>query len=139
MTDYLVQMGLSNACFSLVLAIIAVAVGAKAKRPYLAHLLWLLVFVKLVTPPIVTIPIGVPALAADKFELPPGVDVPLDARPLVTAQPVGRLCLAAGKPLHLGLVRVSNRAIQPSLAEKHSTGAAQLADGDGDDRQTIET
>ena len=32
-------------------------VGAKARRPQLAHMLWLLVFIKLVTPPIVTIPI----------------------------------------------------------------------------------
>ena len=61
MTDFLFQMGLSNACFSLALAIVAMIVGATAKRPHLAHLLWLLVFVKLVTPPIVTIPVGMPA------------------------------------------------------------------------------
>lgn len=57
MTDFFFQMGLSNACFSLALAIVAMVVGAKAKRPHLAHMLWLLVFVKLVTPPIATIPI----------------------------------------------------------------------------------
>jgi len=39
------------------LAVLAMLVGAKAKRPHLAYLLWLLVLVKLVTPPIVTIPI----------------------------------------------------------------------------------
>ena len=55
MTDLLLQMGLSNACFALALAIVAMVVGAATKRPHLAHLLWLLVFVKLVTPPIVTI------------------------------------------------------------------------------------
>jgi len=59
MMDLLLKMGLSNACFSLALAIVAMLVGAKAKRPHLAHLLWLLVFVKLVTPPILTIPVGV--------------------------------------------------------------------------------
>ncbi|NQT00663.1 MAG: M48 family metalloprotease, partial [Planctomycetes bacterium] len=48
---------LSNACFSLALAIVATVAGAKARRPHLAHMLWLLVFIKLVTPPIVTIPI----------------------------------------------------------------------------------
>ena len=57
MMDLFVQAGLSNACFALALAIVAMVVGAKAKRPHLAHMLWLLVFVKLVTPPIVTIPI----------------------------------------------------------------------------------
>lgn len=57
MTDYFLQMGLSNVCLTLVLAIVAMVVGARTKRPQLAHMLWLLVFVKLVTPPIVTIPI----------------------------------------------------------------------------------
>jgi beta-lactamase regulating signal transducer with metallopeptidase domain/polyhydroxyalkanoate synthesis regulator phasin len=57
MTDSLLQMGLSNACFSLALAIVAVVVGATTKRPHLAHMLWLLVFVKLATPPIMPIPV----------------------------------------------------------------------------------
>ncbi len=57
MTDFFFQMGLSNACLSLALAIVAMVVGAKARRPQLAHMLWLLVFIKLVTPPIVKIPI----------------------------------------------------------------------------------
>lgn len=59
MTGFLLQMGLSNACFALVLALVAMAAGARARRPHLAHMLWLLVFVKLVTPPLVTIPVGV--------------------------------------------------------------------------------
>ena len=59
MMDLLLQMGLSNACFALVLALVAVTVGSQARRPHLAHLLWLLVFVKLVTPPLVTIPVGI--------------------------------------------------------------------------------
>jgi len=57
MTDFLFLMGLSNACLSLALAIVAMVVGARARRPHLAHMLWLLVFVKLVTPPIATIPV----------------------------------------------------------------------------------
>lgn len=59
MTDLLLQMALSNACFAFALALGAVAAGAKAKRPHPAHLLWLLVFVKLVTPPLVTVPVGI--------------------------------------------------------------------------------
>ncbi|OHB64148.1 MAG: hypothetical protein A2Y76_04040 [Planctomycetes bacterium RBG_13_60_9] len=65
MSDLLFQMGLSNACFALALALVAMVVGARARRPHLAHLLWLLVFVKLVTPPILTIPVGL-------FSVPPG-------------------------------------------------------------------
>jgi len=57
MTDLFLQIGLSNACFSLALAIVAVVVGATVKRPHLTNLLWLLVLVKLVTPPLVTIPV----------------------------------------------------------------------------------
>lgn len=57
MIDFFLQIGFSNACFSLAVAIVAMAVGVTTKRPHLSHLLWLLVFVKLVTPPMVTIPI----------------------------------------------------------------------------------
>jgi len=57
MIDLLFRITLSNAGISLALAIVAVVVGKTLKRPALTHLLWLLVFVKLLTPSIVTIPI----------------------------------------------------------------------------------
>jgi beta-lactamase regulating signal transducer with metallopeptidase domain len=57
MTALLLRIGLSNALFALAIALLATAVGTVFKRPQLTHLLWLLVFVKLVTPPLVTIPI----------------------------------------------------------------------------------
>ena len=57
MSEVLLFMGLSNALFALVLALLATAVGASVKSPQLTHLLWVLVFVKLVTPPLVTIPV----------------------------------------------------------------------------------
>lgn len=53
MIDLLLTVGLSNACLVLLLAIAAMLVGTRFERPHLAHLLWLLVFVKLVTPPLV--------------------------------------------------------------------------------------
>ena len=58
MIDLMLQIGLSNACVALLLAILAITVGARFKRPQLSHLLWLLVFVKLLTPPLITIPLG---------------------------------------------------------------------------------
>lgn len=57
MMDLLFQIALSNVCISLALVIVAITVESTLKRPQLAHLLWLLVFVKLITPPVVTIPV----------------------------------------------------------------------------------
>ena len=56
-TDMLFQIGLSNVLLSLVLAVVAMIVGATTKRPHIVYVLWLLVFVKLLTPPVVTIPV----------------------------------------------------------------------------------
>ena len=49
MIELLLTVGLSNALSALLLAIFARLVGVGFKRPHLADLLWLLVFVKLVT------------------------------------------------------------------------------------------
>lgn len=89
MTDLLFQIGLSNACLSLALAIVAMLVGARAKRPHLAYMLWLLVFVKLVTPPIVTIPIGTFSVQPDQVVATNDHDLNLDEQPAIaeTAQP----------------------------------------------------
>ena len=57
MIDSLLQTGLSNTCIAFALALVAIAIGAKFKRPDIAHLLWLLVFVKLITPPLLAIPV----------------------------------------------------------------------------------
>lgn len=57
MTDTLVQFGVSNLLVSLVLAIGAWCVHRSCTRPYLAHLLWVLVLAKLVTPPMFTLPL----------------------------------------------------------------------------------
>ncbi len=58
MVDALLHMALSNTCFALVIGGVAVLVGAQGKRPQFAYALWLLVLVKLVTPPALTLPIG---------------------------------------------------------------------------------
>ena len=56
----LVETALSNALVASVLALVAFAVS-RWRRPALAHGLWLLVLIKLVTPPLV--PIYLPPLA----------------------------------------------------------------------------
>jgi len=109
MSDFLFQMGLSNACFSLALAIVAVVVGATAKRPYLAHMLWVLVLVKLVTPPIVTIPVGMPS---------PQPDV-IAGNPVVSEfalQPQPATAVATEAPSPLASVGARLHAAKPLLA-----------------------
>ena len=57
MIDLLFKIALNNVCISLALAIAAVTVGVTIRRPAVTYLMWLLVFLKLLTPPIVTIPV----------------------------------------------------------------------------------
>ena len=57
MIDHMIAVGLSNTCFALLLAMVAMLAGTTAQRPQLAYLLWLLVLVKLITPPLVSIPL----------------------------------------------------------------------------------
>ena len=62
MTDLLLRIGVSNLCVSLAIAVAAWVIQTTCKRPRIAHLLWLLALVKLVTPPVVTVPVlAVPA------------------------------------------------------------------------------
>jgi beta-lactamase regulating signal transducer with metallopeptidase domain len=57
---------LGNAAVAAVLALAAVAVGRVCKSPSVRHAAWLLVLVKLVTPPLLPVPLPVlPALNAD--------------------------------------------------------------------------
>jgi len=55
--DSILHFLLSNALVATVLAFVLVLVGALWRHPRLLHMLWVIVLVKLVTPPIVTVPI----------------------------------------------------------------------------------
>jgi beta-lactamase regulating signal transducer with metallopeptidase domain len=57
----LLHAGLSNALVAVVLALVAVVVGRTFRRPALTHGLWLLVLLKLVTPPLVGVSIPWPS------------------------------------------------------------------------------
>ncbi len=50
--DAFLQIGLSNTVAALVLALLAAIVGLRGRRPALVHALWVLVLVKLITPPL---------------------------------------------------------------------------------------
>jgi len=58
-TDLLL-LGLTNLFMAGILAIIAFVLGRWSKNPALAHGLWLLVFIKLITPPLMRVPIPWP-------------------------------------------------------------------------------
>ena len=50
--DTLLHVGLGNALAATVLALLAAATGRLCRRPAVTHALWLLVLLKLVTPPV---------------------------------------------------------------------------------------
>jgi beta-lactamase regulating signal transducer with metallopeptidase domain len=62
--DTLLHVGLGNAVAATALAILAAVVGRCGRRPALVHSLWLLVLLKLVTPPLIHVPLPWPAVAA---------------------------------------------------------------------------
>ncbi len=56
--SWLLAIGLKNAILALPLAAVALAASRWLKRPALAHLLWAIVLVKLITPPLIDVPVG---------------------------------------------------------------------------------
>src|SRR4051812_25219126 len=55
--ETLLHVGLGNALLATALALLAAAGGRVWRRPAVRHALWLLVLLKLVTPPVVSIPL----------------------------------------------------------------------------------
>ena len=58
--QWLVEIGLSNAVAAVVLAVVAWGVGRLARRPAITHALCVLVLLKLLTPPIIELPLPLP-------------------------------------------------------------------------------
>src|SRR5437870_1573950 len=62
----LIEIGLSNIAMAAALAVVAVIVGRAFRRPALTHSLWLLVLIKLITPPLFYVPVAfLTSLAAE--------------------------------------------------------------------------
>src|SRR5262245_16475597 len=66
----LLEYGLTNAAAATALALVAVAVGLVVKSPAVRNALWVLVFIRLVLPPVWTIPLPVPAIDFDPAPAP---------------------------------------------------------------------
>jgi beta-lactamase regulating signal transducer with metallopeptidase domain len=58
LTDSLVQVGLSNLLLSGALGALAYAVHRRGRYPALAHLMWVLTLIKVITPPLLILPIA---------------------------------------------------------------------------------
>src|SRR3954469_20600394 len=72
----LLAIGLANALAAAVLALPALLIGRSRRRPALAHALWLLVLLKLVTPPLFNV--NLPWLPAEPAP---------EAKPVAQAEP----------------------------------------------------
>jgi bla regulator protein blaR1 len=59
--DTVLHVGLGNAALAAVLALVAGAAGCVLRRPAVVHALWLLVLLKLITPPLIPLPVFQPA------------------------------------------------------------------------------
>jgi beta-lactamase regulating signal transducer with metallopeptidase domain len=88
--DAVLHLGLGNAVLAAGLALAAALVRPLLRRrPALVHSLWLLVLLKLLTPPLVVVPLPWPEAAGDT------AGSPTTAAP---AEPVGPVALVAGLP-----------------------------------------
>jgi beta-lactamase regulating signal transducer with metallopeptidase domain len=56
--SWLISTGLTNAVLATVLALVALVVSRLVRSPVLTHLLWIVVLLKLLTPPIIQVPVG---------------------------------------------------------------------------------
>src|SRR5262245_29510642 len=79
---------LGNLAVASALAVVAFAAGRWANRPALAHALWLLVLVKLLTPPLVTIPVRCLPAKVEPAPAPPPMPTPTEPSPVVIVEPV---------------------------------------------------
>jgi beta-lactamase regulating signal transducer with metallopeptidase domain len=65
--SYILEVSLTNTIVATLLALVAAAVGRFLRRPALAHTLWLLVLLKLLTPPLFRVPVAIPESANSLF------------------------------------------------------------------------
>ncbi len=93
----------SNVGVAAAIALVAFGVSRWSRRPALAHTLWLLVLLKLVTPPVVSLPLGAPTvteITVERANVPtPPVAMPPALEPVVFAAPPQRSVAPAPRPV----------------------------------------
>lgn len=113
--NYLLELGLSNSLVALALAALALVVSKKAQKPYLAHFLWLMVLVKLITPAVM-LPV-LPEVFAEKTNILPEVEVVTASSEML----IDTHITAPASPLELTLAATEQ---QTSLWQATKEGAA---------------
>ncbi len=98
----LIEIGLTNAALATGLAVLAAAVERLGRRPALGHALWLLVLIKLITPPLVGLPVPWPAAPR------PAVVTPEKAAPHAKAP------AASARPAQAAAIKIASRVSHPS-------------------------
>src|SRR5437762_2238687 len=106
--DTLLHAGLSNVLMAAALALPAAAVARLGRRPALAHALWLLVLLKLLTPPLIPVPILWPVGESEA-----GDQIAADTRP---GPPAGAAGPLAGDLLGVALTGVAEAPGEPAPA-----------------------
>ena len=102
----LVEYGLANAAAATVLAVIAVLVGLVIRRPAVRNALWVLVLVRLLLPPVWTIPLPI-SFAKTTPESP--VAAPVTPAPIILAS-------AVDEPADLDVWLPAEAAAEPGVA-----------------------
>ena len=138
MIDLIFRVTLSNTFISLVMAGVAVVAAATLRRPGLTHLLWMLVFVKLLTPPVVVLPlvpnwqIDMRAAAGIVQSLPPDAAATL-AKGSETRANFSAAGRAFDRP-HVGMDKVAEDEVSCIMNRIRST--CRLADSPGNHTST---
>jgi beta-lactamase regulating signal transducer with metallopeptidase domain len=94
-SETLLQFAASNIVLAVPVALVALWAQGRGRRPFLAHLLWLVVLVKLVTPPILSLQVA-PLSAAATHTLAPPVPSPDSAAEAIETSGLAALL---GRPL----------------------------------------
>ena len=119
----LLEVGVSNAAVATILALIAACVGRFARRPALAHTLWILVLLKLITPPFVHVPVRLPDIG--DLRLSDAAFVPV-AAPSATLAPSASEGRCDEPPLVLGANvpgakwQFNEAAIEETVSEQYA-------------------
>ena len=87
--DALLRAGLVNALTATAVGLAVLALGRFCRRPALLHALWLLVLLKLITPPLWDVPVPRPTVTGAAAAVPhaPAEDTPVPPTPVSPEKP----------------------------------------------------
>jgi bla regulator protein BlaR1 len=125
--EWLVQTLLSNAVVATILAVAAALLGRTCRRPALTHSLWLVVMLKLITPPLVLVSVPVTAVSTQPESHPAISSVDPGAGQAAQAEMLAELRADARAARHFDAM---TSAASPKLARTEP----ELATPDGDPR-----